>query len=79
MSGIGTTDDEIQDNTVMNSVLYFFPLFSALSFCEIIYLVKRFARNDVISRNQKRDCLLFSRLLIIASLFIVFNRKNMAT
>ena len=75
-SGVGTIDDEIQDNAVMKGVSYFSQCFSP-SPCEITSGGKRSMRNDVISRNHKQSNLLFSRLLIIASLFIVFTCKKM--
>ena len=77
---------KIQDNTVVNSLSYFFHYFSPFPY-EIRYSNKQFVRNDVISCkksvssyipfNENEVFLLFSPLLIIVSLVIVCSCRQM--
>ena len=72
------TDDEIQDDNVMNGISYFVTIFCILLVKSLIQLCNL---RDMMSYrpNGNEAVLLVSRLLIVVCHFIVCTCKKMAT
>ena len=71
-SGVSMIDDEIQDNTVMNDVAYLFP-----PFCTKLRIQQgELSEMTSYRANEDEAILLFSRLLIVASFFVMCTCKK---
>ena len=77
-SWVCISDDEIQDDIAMNGISYFSGYFSP-SLCELRIQISNLSVVTSYRSNENQIVVLFFRLSIVASLFIVCSCKKMAT